>query len=133
MVGHYHIMIDYETFCKIRDYQLYRKSASNPLLNPVLLAVLMLGGFLWLTDTPYEIDFEGAQFVHFLLGPATVALAIRGASPGGRPTAAYSMIERGVNNIITDEPSLLREVLVERVQLSDAASLLLSLSARLKE
>ena len=45
-------MIDYETFCKIRDCQLYRKSGSNPLLNPVLLAVLMLSGFLWVTDTP---------------------------------------------------------------------------------
>ena len=55
---------------------LYRKSGRSPLLNPVLLAVLMLGGFLWLTDTPYETYFQGAQFVHFLLGPATVALAI---------------------------------------------------------
>jgi putative effector of murein hydrolase len=28
------------------------------------------------TGTPYETHFEGAQFVHFLLGPATVALAV---------------------------------------------------------
>ena len=31
---------------------------------------------LWFTETPYETYFEGAQFVHFLLGPATVALAV---------------------------------------------------------
>ena len=29
-----------------------------------------------LTDTPYPTYFDGAQFVHFLLGPATVALAV---------------------------------------------------------
>jgi putative effector of murein hydrolase len=42
----------------------------------VLLAVSALVGLLWLTDTPYRTYFDGAQFVHFLLGPATVALAI---------------------------------------------------------
>jgi DNA-binding transcriptional ArsR family regulator len=31
---------------------------------------------LGLTGTPYQTYFDGAQFVHFLLGPATVALAI---------------------------------------------------------
>ena len=34
------------------------------------------GGTLWATGTAYETYFEGAQFVHFLLGPATVALAV---------------------------------------------------------
>jgi predicted murein hydrolase (TIGR00659 family) len=29
-----------------------------------------------ITGTEYEVYFDGAQFVHFLLGPATVALAI---------------------------------------------------------
>ena len=36
----------------------------------------MLVTLLLLTDTPYPTYFAGAQFVHFLLGPATVALAI---------------------------------------------------------
>lgn len=45
-------------------------------VNPVLIAVTLLGALLWATDTSYDIYFEGAQFVHFLLGPATVALAI---------------------------------------------------------
>lgn len=54
----------------------YRTGRLNPLLNPVLLAVCLLVGALMLTGTSYPTYFEGAQFVHFLLGPATVALAI---------------------------------------------------------
>ncbi|MFT7286860.1 MAG: putative murein hydrolase (TIGR00659 family) [Halieaceae bacterium] len=57
-------------------HRLYLYSNSHPLLNPVVLAVLLLIVFLVLTDTSYEAYFEGGQFVHFLLGPATVALAI---------------------------------------------------------
>lgn len=55
---------------------LYRKGGRHPLLNPVLVAVVALVTVLWATATPYSIYFEGAQFVHFLLGPATVALAV---------------------------------------------------------
>ncbi len=47
-----------------------------PLANPVLVAVVILAVLLWLTGTSYETYFDGAQFVHFLLGPATVALAV---------------------------------------------------------
>ena len=54
-------------------HQRYRR---HPLTNPVLLAVVLLVTLLLLTDTPYPSYFAGAQFVHFLLGPATVALAI---------------------------------------------------------
>lgn len=47
-----------------------------PLLNPVLWSIVALAGLLSLTGTSYESYFEGAQFIHFLLGPATVALAV---------------------------------------------------------
>jgi predicted murein hydrolase (TIGR00659 family) len=57
-------------------YWLYRRASFNPLLNPVLLAIVMLVAALKLTHTPYQTYFDGAQFVHFLLGPATVALAV---------------------------------------------------------
>lgn len=57
-------------------YRLYIYANSNPLLHPVIIAVFMLISFLLATDTSYEAYFEGGQFVHFLLGPATVALAI---------------------------------------------------------
>ena len=55
---------------------LYSRSGHNPLVNPVLIAVGIIVGLLAITDTSYATYFEGAQFVHFLLGPATVALAI---------------------------------------------------------
>jgi predicted murein hydrolase (TIGR00659 family) len=48
----------------------------HPLANPVLHSVWIIGAFLLLTGTSYTTYFAGAQFVHFLLGPATVALAI---------------------------------------------------------
>ncbi len=54
----------------------YRAANRLPLVNPVLIAVVLLGALLWLTATPYATYFEGAQFVHFLLGPATVCLAL---------------------------------------------------------
>lgn len=55
---------------------LYIKARMNPLANPVAMSVAFLVALLWFTETPYETYFEGAQFVHFLLGPATVALAV---------------------------------------------------------
>lgn len=57
-------------------YHLYTYAHSNSLLHPVAVAVFLLISFLTLTNTSYADYFEGAQFIHFLLGPATVALAI---------------------------------------------------------
>lgn len=51
-------------------------SSGNPVVNPVAIAVLLIIGYLIVTETTFESYFEGAQFVHFLLGPATVAFAI---------------------------------------------------------
>jgi predicted murein hydrolase (TIGR00659 family) len=44
--------------------------------NPTLLSITMLAALLLITGTPYSAYFTGAQYVHFLLGPATVALAL---------------------------------------------------------
>jgi predicted murein hydrolase (TIGR00659 family) len=48
----------------------------HPLANPVLMSVALVSVLLLITDTAYPTYFAGAQFVHFLLGPATVALAV---------------------------------------------------------
>jgi predicted murein hydrolase (TIGR00659 family) len=48
----------------------------HPVVNPVAIAIALLGTLLKLTGTGYQTYFDGAQFVHFLLGPATVALAV---------------------------------------------------------
>ena len=46
-----------------------------PWANPVLWSVVVLALLLAATGTPYPVYFSGAQFIHFLLGPAVVALA----------------------------------------------------------
>ncbi|MFM8992101.1 MAG: LrgB family protein [Alphaproteobacteria bacterium] len=48
----------------------------HPAANPVLVAVMLLAGGLLALGVEYRAYFAGAQFVHFLLGPATVALAV---------------------------------------------------------
>ncbi len=55
---------------------LHRRSGSRAIINPVLLAVVITSAVLAVTGIDYRTYFEGAQFVHFLLGPATVALAV---------------------------------------------------------
>ncbi|CAN7729765.1 LrgB family protein [Caballeronia sp. 15715] len=55
---------------------IYARARFNPLANPVLMAVALVVAVLSVTRTPYQTYFQGAQFVHFLLGPATVALAL---------------------------------------------------------
>ncbi len=62
--------------CYLLAVWVYRRAGENPLLNPVAIAVILLIGLLVTTGTPYPTYFDGAQFVHFLLGPATVSLAI---------------------------------------------------------
>ncbi len=56
-------------------HTLYFRLNQTPLANPVLWSVVVLAGLLHLTHTPYQTYFSGAQFIHFLLGPAVVALA----------------------------------------------------------
>ena len=54
----------------------YERSGRHPLANPVLIAVAVIAMIIVAIDMPYATYFEGAQFVHFLLGTATVALAV---------------------------------------------------------
>ena len=57
-------------------HALYERSRRNPIANPVLIAVLIVASVVALLEIPYKKYFEGAQFVHFMLGTATVSLAI---------------------------------------------------------
>ncbi len=56
-------------------HAVYVKLDQAPWANPVLWTVLALAVLLTLSGTPYPRYFSGAQFIHFLLGPAVVALA----------------------------------------------------------
>lgn len=56
--------------------QVHRRLKRPTILHPIVVSVTLLVLILRATETPYETYFEGAQFIHFLLGPATVALAV---------------------------------------------------------
>jgi putative effector of murein hydrolase len=68
-----------------------RVCKGTSLANPVLIAILVVSVLLAATGTPYARYFAAARFIQFLLGPATVALAVplalnldrvRGSFPG---------------------------------------------------
>jgi putative effector of murein hydrolase len=48
----------------------------SPLANPVLIAILLMAALLEATATPYQTYSSQVTLVTFLLGPATVALAV---------------------------------------------------------
>ncbi|HVO06023.1 MAG TPA: LrgB family protein [Burkholderiaceae bacterium] len=56
-------------------HAVHARLGQAPWANPVLWTVLVLVAVLAITGTPYPTYFAGAQFIHFLLGPAVVALA----------------------------------------------------------
>ena len=55
---------------------LYHKSGNSPYLIPVLPSVVLVVAVLLLTGTPYPVYFDHVQALYFLIGPATVALAV---------------------------------------------------------
>ncbi|MCP5152861.1 MAG: LrgB family protein [Ectothiorhodospiraceae bacterium] len=55
---------------------LFQRARQHPFVNPIVVAILLLGAVLWLTGVDYADYFAGAQFIHFLLGPVTVLLAV---------------------------------------------------------
>ena len=59
----------------VADY-LSRLAGRNPVVNPVLISVALVAALLKISGADYQTYFNGAQFVHFLLGPATVALGV---------------------------------------------------------
>lgn len=54
----------------------YQASGGNPAVNPVAIAIVLIMLYLFASGTAFQTYFDGAQFVHFLLGPATVAFAV---------------------------------------------------------
>ena len=48
----------------------------NPLLNPILIATVLIIGFLTVTGIEYETYKVGGDYISFFLGPVTVLLAV---------------------------------------------------------
>lgn len=53
-----------------------RKSRGHSLAQPVLVAIVVVAVVLQALDIDYATYLQGGQYVAFLLGPATVALAV---------------------------------------------------------
>lgn len=51
-------------------------AGGKPYVNPVLISIVLLSVLLRATGTSYATYFEGSKFVHFMLGTATVAMAV---------------------------------------------------------
>lgn len=65
------------TLILFRGFQiLSMKFNSHPLSNPMVWTIVVLILILLGTNTPYEYYWNGGQYLYFLLGPATVALAV---------------------------------------------------------
>jgi predicted murein hydrolase (TIGR00659 family) len=65
------------TLCAyVAAHAIYLRCGASPLANPVAIAIALVAAALALSGMSYQRYFAGAQFVHFLLGPATVALAV---------------------------------------------------------
>ena len=55
---------------------LFRLTRFNPLFSPIIVAVVSIMILLLVLNIDYNTYFSGAGFIHFLLGPATVVLAV---------------------------------------------------------
>lgn len=55
---------------------LLQKKFKTALMNPLLIAAILIIGVLVLLDVPYEEYNKGAEYISFFLTPATVSLAI---------------------------------------------------------
>lgn len=58
----------------VLTHTLYLRVGQAAWANPVLWSVVVIAAVLLATGVPYPTYFSGAQFIHFLLGPAVVAL-----------------------------------------------------------
>lgn len=80
------------------------RTKRHPLANPVFIAIVLVAVAISAIDMPYAKYFEGAQFVHFLLGTATVALAVPiyrgfGAMRGRVMPIAVALLAGGATSI----------------------------------
>lgn len=48
----------------------------TPIANPLLIAILLIIGFLSITGIDYEYYKKGGDFIAFFIGPATVAMVL---------------------------------------------------------
>lgn len=87
-------------------FMIYQRLDRAPLANPVFIAIVLVAVAITAIDMPYATYFEGAQFVHFLLGTATVSLAVPiyqgiGALKGRLVPLLVALFAGGATSIVT--------------------------------
>ncbi|MDX1589240.1 MAG: LrgB family protein [Oleiphilaceae bacterium] len=60
----------------LAGHWLYRRLGQSSLLQPVVSGIALVIAVLWMTGVDYAVYFDRAAILHFLLGTATVALAL---------------------------------------------------------
>jgi predicted murein hydrolase (TIGR00659 family) len=84
----------------------YERVNRHPLANPVFIAIILVAAAITALGMPYAKYFEGAQFVHFLLGTATVSLAVpiyhgMNAMKGRAVPLLIALLAGGTTSILT--------------------------------
>jgi putative effector of murein hydrolase len=72
------------------------RSGGWPLANPVLIAIVLIVAGLELCDISYDTYLKGGGLIQFMLGPATVALALPIYANAARIRGAAAGIAAGV-------------------------------------
>ena len=75
-------MLDNQYFGIVLSFAAYEigkwinKKLKTPIANPLLIAILLIIGFLSITGIDYEYYKKGVDFIAFFIGPATVAMVL---------------------------------------------------------
>lgn len=75
-------MLDNQYFGIVLSFVAYEigkwinKKLKTPIANPLLIAILLIIGFLSITGIDYEYYKKGGDFIAFFIGPATVAMVL---------------------------------------------------------
>ncbi|NHO30995.1 LrgB family protein [Acetobacter fallax] len=77
-----------------------------PWANPVLFSIILIAAALFVTETPYATYFQSVHIINFLLGPATVALAIPLADSirlvtKSLPTMTLALLAGSVTSVVS--------------------------------
>jgi predicted murein hydrolase (TIGR00659 family) len=81
----------YELGCRLQ-----RRCGGSAVVNPVLVAIVVIGGALELFGVSYDTYRVGGSLIEFLLGPVTIALALPIYDNLGRIRSAAPAIFTGV-------------------------------------
>ena len=75
-------MLDNQYFGIVLSFAAYEigkwinKKLKTPIANPLLIAILLIIGFLSITGIDYEYYKKGGDFIAFFIGPATVTMVL---------------------------------------------------------